>query len=143
MDFHTWLKDWLARHPLREPRELDRASYTAEVMRTITEEAPRPVPIGRWLARLRQGFGGQAWPRFAMALAATVAGALLIVLSTAHRPMMLAESTSADETWIKETTQLLDQLDDESSKADANATSDEEWLKELQTFDERNPGSNS
>ena len=144
MDFHTWLKDWLARHPLREPRGLDRARYTAQVMRNITEGAPQPRPAFSWIV----------WPRIAMALAATAAGAAIIFSAASRinrkfaqspppRPLMLAESMPSDETWIKETAQLLDQLDEESSKADAHATSDEEWLKELQTLDEHDLGSNS
>ena len=149
MDFTTWLKTWLTQHPLKAPETLDRARYTAQVMRTITDEIPLPVPAARWFA----------WPRLAMAFATTAAGVLIVLLGTAHRTdhrlaqlaphapparaLMLAESTSSDEEWIQETTRLLDQLDEDSSTDDANATSDEEWLKELHTLDEDDLGASS
>ena len=55
MDFTTWLTAWLDRHPLRAPDALDRARYTAQVMRRILDETPSHVPAARWFACLRQG----------------------------------------------------------------------------------------
>ena len=149
MDFTAWLNTWLARHPLRAPDELDPARYTAQVMRKLTDETPLPLPPTHWFACLRQGFGRRAWPRVAMVFATTAAG-VLIVLATAHHAdrrlaqripatphtLMLAESTPSDDAWVQETTQLLAQLGEDSSDDNANTTSDEEWLKELQTLDE-------
>ena len=146
MEFTAWLNTWLARHPLRAPDELDPARYTAQVMRKLTDEAPRPLPAARWFT----------WPRAAMVFATTAAG-VLIVLITAHRAdrqvtqlapeapraLRLAESMPSDEQWVQETTQLLDQLGEEPMNDDANATSDEEWLRELQAFDEGDLGASS
>ena len=60
--FLTWLKDWLARHPLRAPSESMQASYTREVMERIKEEVA-PAPVLRWIPR----------PRLALSFAAVAA----------------------------------------------------------------------
>ena len=39
MDFSNWFKEWLARHPLREPPNLDQAGYTAEVMARVSKQS--------------------------------------------------------------------------------------------------------
>lgn len=55
MDLATWLRGWLARHPLKEPTDLDRAQYTAEVMarvRSLARPVTAPTPASRrtwWL----------------------------------------------------------------------------------------------
>ena len=145
MDFTAWLTSWLTRHSLQEPDALDRVRYTAQVMRKLTDETPSPFPAARWFA----------WPSVAMAFATTAAG-ILIVLAVGHRAdpqlaqltptapparqahaLMLAELVpTSDETWVQDTAQLLEQLDEDASHDDANATFDEEWLKELQALDE-------
>ena len=152
MDFTAWLTSWLARHPLQAPDALDRARYTAQVMQKLTDEMPRPFPAARWFS----------WPSVAMVFATTAAG-VLIVLAVGHRAdrqlaqltpasppahetraLMLAESVpTSDETWVQDTAQLLEQLDEDASHDDANATSDEEWLKDLQALDDGDLGANS
>lgn len=152
MDFTAWLTNWLTRHPLQAPDALDRARYTAQVMRKLTDETPPPFPAARWFV----------WPKVAMAFATTAAG-IFIVLAVGYRAdrqlarlapaappahqaraLMLAESVPmSDETWVQDTAQLLEQLDEDASHDDANAASDEEWLKELQTLDAGDFGASS
>ena len=52
----------------------------------------------------------------------------------------LAEAPESDETWIQNTVQLLNQLDEdlpeESTGNETTSPSDEDWMKELQTLDE-------
>ncbi len=143
MDFTAWLKAWLGRHPLQEPDAPDRARYTAQVMRQITDKAPLSTPAARWFA----------WPRVAMAFATTAAG-VLIILSTGYhadrqlaqdvpRSLRLAESTTSDDAWVQNTLQLLEQLGEDPSDDGAHTTSDEEWFRELQTLDEGDLNANS
>lgn len=70
MDFATWFRRWLSRHPLKEPPAASRAGYTAEVMRRVRAlEAPAPMPARPWLA----------WPRLALVPLAAAAAVLLVV----------------------------------------------------------------
>ena len=53
--------------------------------------------------------------------------------------LVLAEAPPSDDTWVANTLQLLDQLDEELPEAPAAgdaASNDEEWMNELQTLDE-------
>lgn len=139
MDFASWLQSWLTRHPLKAPRAIDRADYTADVMARLKAEAPVPVRAPWW-----------PWPRLALAMATAAAGALValtifrwvqlpatLVDDAAQEAQVLAESSPAEsnERWVEETMQLLDQLDEDvSSDSDRNA--EEDWLEELQLLDE-------
>jgi hypothetical protein len=72
MDLLVWLNRWLGRHPLREPSELDRAAYTAQVMERVTvlgAPSPEPAPARSWLP----------WPRLAMVVASVAVGVLVAV----------------------------------------------------------------
>jgi len=70
---------------------------------------------------------------------ATVAAGILIMMSVTHQPArqptQVAESPSADDQWVEETLQLLDEFDEDLSDETAG-TSEEEWLEELQQLDE-------
>lgn len=76
MDFATWLRRWLLRHPLKEPPAAPRATYTAEVMRQVSAlHVPSLTPAPRWLA----------WPR--LALVPLAAGAVVLILvGRSHLP---------------------------------------------------------
>ncbi len=155
-DFLSWLKDWLIRHPLRQPDGGQRETYIKEVMARIrASESPAPGVV-RWLAFPR--------PRVVFALGtAAVCGVALVVLlhrapaqiargieprqpavaTSAHGRhtrsdlWMVAESNPhADEdAWISQTLKLLDELDEEPqvSSDDKNI---EDWLKELKALDD-------
>lgn len=56
--------------------------------------------------------------------------------------IVLAEATQSDDQWLEETFQLLDQLD-ESKSHDANESSDEDWLGDLQMLDDHEVTSSS
>lgn len=51
--------------------------------------------------------------------------------------MLLAELSSSDEEWLAQTLELLDQLgEDTPSETASDGAEEEEWLEELQLFDE-------
>ena len=137
MDLTNWLKTWLQRHPLKEPRDADRARYTAEVMARVRRlAAPDPAPVRRWLP----------WPgRTVLALASAAAGlAIAVTVSQTVRvpgvpPLpvaaVLAESPpDADQAWLDETLALLEELDEEPPE-DA-VQDDESRLEELEMLDD-------
>lgn len=55
--------------------------------------------------------------------------------------IVLAEAPQSDDSWVADTLQLLDQLDeelpdDDSAAGDSNTGNEEEWLDELQMMDD-------
>ena len=158
MEFLTWLRSWLTRHPLKEPADAARAHYTAEVMARVRAVGPLPggsparapvQPWAWWSRHLRQVMG---WPRFAVAMA-TAAGVAFAVHTAqqtrrqlAQQPQgvtvsdpsaSFAESPASDEEWLEQTLQLLEQLEEDSSTETAGDGADEEdWLEELQWLDD-------
>lgn len=125
------LLSWLTRHPLKGPSGIDRAQYTAEVMDRVKAQAspaPAPAPARTWLP----------WPRLVLTMATVAAGILLMLTvtqPTSRRMLQLAESPEAEDQWLDDTLQLLDELD-ESDADEATGASEEDWLKELEQLDE-------
>ena len=153
MDFTTWLRGWLARHPLKAPLNASQASYTTEVMQRLRAlEAPNSMPARRW----------PAWPRLALVSVAAAAVALLVV-GRLHRPGgQLAGQLTADADLLTALGQPLlpepgaavglEELAQELELADALVLaeappSDEEWLEQtlqlLEALDEEPSGSPS
>ena len=174
MLFATWLKEWLSRHPLKVPDDVNPKAYTHQVMARVKafHEPARhdaTAAVQRWLA----------WPQLAMACGAVAAGVLVAitvghsrneqlareitrdaqVLAEMGEPvtdpvsptdvdgiaedmatidaMTLAEAPQSDDAWLKETLQLLDQLqEDVPDDASSGDAPDEEWMKDLQTLDD-------
>jgi len=142
MDFTTWLRTWLARHPLKGPAGIDRARYTAEVMGQVkTGLRPALLPARHWLPVPRWG------------LAAAVAAAGLVVAIGAvnvqrrqlaeqamERTRLLAESAPTEERWLDQTLDLIDQLNEGGAEADSDdaseGLSDDDWLNELELLDQ-------
>lgn len=79
MDFPTWLRQWLKRHPLKDPPQLDRARFTAEVMARVRRVS---VPSSAAAPQTMR----QSWPlmRLGWIAATAVAGIALIVGTTLH-----------------------------------------------------------
>ena len=50
--------------------------------------------------------------------------------------MVLAEAPQDDDSWVADTLQLLDRLNEELPDDAAGESNEDEWLKELQTLDE-------
>ena len=50
--------------------------------------------------------------------------------------LVLAEAPPDDDTWIAQTLQLLDQVDQELPDDASTGSSDEQWMQELQTLDD-------
>jgi hypothetical protein len=133
MDLPTWLK----RHALKHPAPHDPAQFTADVMRQVREHAaPQAAPARALWA---------SWPRLALAAASVAVGILVTAVAVqqsggrfaAHpAALRLAESSPADDaSWMDDTLELLEQLDEEIPEAADDATQ-EDWLKELELLDD-------
>ena len=176
MSLTSWLQQWLAEHPMQEPRGAERERFTAEVMARVRALAPTPAverAARRWPVQLVWG-----WPRFAVTFAAAAAGiALAIGLMREPSPrvadeivheaeqlaalappeleplladdaetladdlemadtIVLAEAQPSDETWLAQTLELLDQIEEELPSDSEGLESDEEWLEDLELLDE-------
>ena len=101
MDFTTWFRAWLSRHPLRPPMAHNRQQYTVEVMARVRELSSTPAVSS---APLRPPFVW-GWPRLALSLATVAAGAVIAVGLT-HRANEQRASHAAQDTMLLA---LLDQ----------------------------------
>lgn len=113
MDIPTWLKSWLAQHPLKETA-IDREQYTQEVMarvRALSQPSSRPFSI--------------RWPRLALTFASAFAG-LVIAMGV----IRMSEPFLADQ--ISGEVELLATLD--SPQDDALADADPQTLAEEMKF---------
>jgi len=135
MDFTMWLRQWLKRHPLKEPPDLDGARFTAEVMtrvRRLSASSPAEAPQGT----------RHPWPfmRLGLVAATAAAGIALIVGATARARRQLAEH-------IVQEAQLLAMIDEtglaiqEVPEADdPEALAEEvEWIDQLTVLAEATP----
>ena len=148
MDFSTWLTQWLARHPLREPTAPDRAGYIAEVMarvHTLTQPALHQSgagPARRWLS----------WPgRLALAFATAAAGIVLVIglrqavgrqlaeTITRESQMLAALDEEAFDQRLGGVESLAEELEagDTIVLAEAEPSDDEAWVEQtLQVLDQ-------
>jgi len=95
MEFSTWFKTWLSRHPLKAPSEADRAAYTAQVMMRVRGEAPAPA-----YARAVSQRPAWSWPRLTLAFATATAVAVALVTLNVQRvsgPRTLATERAHSE----------------------------------------------
>ena len=98
MDFTTWVRQWLATHPLTSPTDHDPHQFSAKVMeriRAVARVAPEPASPLPWVS----------WPRLGLALAAAAAGFLLVTGPSRHAKVQLANELIGDSA-------LLAQFDD-------------------------------
>jgi len=115
----TWFRDWLARHPLRQPPEFLGRNYTTEVLIRIKQSRPSPSSAFRWFSL----------PRFSFALG-TVMACVLGVL-------VLLNSSDRSDTDVNETLELLEQVEPSGLLSlGEDSISDEDLLEDLQTLDE-------
>ncbi len=156
MNFSEWLQTWLARHPLKEPIEIDPSRYTAHVMariRVLAQPAAAPARAG--------------WRSWALAFALPVAAVLALLIARAPRwfqevnlashverevrlltalgespangdpdelaeeletsgALVLAEDLPSQDAWIAQTVQLFESLDEDLSDSTATPSPDEE-----------------
>lgn len=166
MSFDDWFKAWLAGHPLKSPTARDPSRFTAQVMAQVRAPAPAAklqmvwrglvVPLavaaGVLVAVALRSSGG-----FESRLAAQLsdqadllaelgepvggslsAGEIRALADELERQdaLVLAESPPDDDTWIAQTLQLLDQVDQELPDDASTGSSDERWMQELQTLDD-------
>lgn len=86
MEFMTWLRGWLARHPLKEPDQTQRQQYTADLMKRV-HALPKPArstqPAG-WA--IRQWL---TWPGFAMACATALV--VIVMVGLRHNALQVAK----------------------------------------------------
>ena len=162
MDFSAWLRRWLSGHPLREPSTRHMSRYTADVMakvKGLEQRAPAAAVRSAWLAwpRLALACACAAalvlvvWIRrepSATLLAELEDEAALDLYAAddlddleaelqTEDLLLLAEAPPDDATWVEQTVQLLNDLDEELPEdGTAGGTSDQEWLNELEMLDE-------
>lgn len=80
-DFEDRLGEWMRRHPVRQPRDVDPSAFIESVMGRVRRE-PRPGRVTEgWTTWL-------AWPR--LALGAVVAVAVLAFLVVTEPPLTVA-----------------------------------------------------
>ena len=86
-DWDPWLRDWLTRHPVKEPPAHRRQDYTEEVMASVRAEQTL-APARRWVS----------FPRLALGSAAAAAGlAAVLFLSLWKNPSERMALTAARE----------------------------------------------
>ena len=121
MDFSTWIRTWLTRHPLKELMGHDPARYTAEVMEKV-KAVGQPVPTPSML--VREWF---SWPRVGLAVATVAAGLGLMIITSHHAEVQLAEK-------IVQESSMLAELDEPSFVPVANGDADA-LAQEMETAD--------
>lgn len=86
MDFTTWLRQWLERHPLKGPPDLDRARFTVEVMARVRRVS---APSQGWAPHKTR----RSWlfMRLGLVAATAAAGIALIIGVTTHARRQLAD----------------------------------------------------
>lgn len=162
-DFLTWLNHWVARHPLRTPPESLQASYTEEVMRRIhTTQALTPAWRWGWRPQLTLAWGTALACLLAVVLVMKrtpipLAGEverdwqLLAEVGEGHdlpssnlddevqmvdRLVLAEASPSEDETWIRQTLELLNDVDEQTDATSENQDNPDGWLKDLEQLDD-------
>ncbi len=91
MDFATWFRSWMTRHPVHLSSQRDCAGYTAEVMARVHAIAPQASgsPKPRWSTAWR-------WPRVAFALTTAAVMAVVIVGVRRASTRQLAQAVTED-----------------------------------------------
>ena len=159
-----WLRNWLGRHPLKNPPEELQRDYVRQVMEKIQPEpAPAREPVWRLWTPPRLAFAG------ALAAAALVvavhrapvrsadpiereaqvlmdAGELASLIDNhleealeEQDRIVLAEAVEQEKWWsdfVKDS-QLLEELDETSSQEQGKVANDSDLLKEIQASDEQ------
>ena len=146
-DWDTWLRQWMVKHPLKEPPASGTQEYTQEVMRRI-RAMEAPAPMFQWVPRPRSR------PVLAWATVAVFALLIAIVVprssvrladrqpeETSPQNMMVAESLPAsdDEAWIAQTLEVLEEVEAEDIDAwdsPQHRVTDDELLEELRLLEE-------
>lgn len=151
MDFATWFKRWVAQHPLNVPPAERPDDYAADVMRRV-RGLHEPSPARRVRYPVWHG-----WVTLTAGLATAAVGLILVLtltpqsriqLTRAITPapgglMRLADS-STEDSWMDQTLQLLDELNEELPADNADeGTSNDDWLKELDTLEQHDQASPS
>ena len=161
MDMGTWLTRWLAHHPLKGLSEEERSRYVAEVMTRVKALQPFPVirPAMGWgwprltVPALATAVGvalvvwftvRQPAPRVAVtSLPSSSSPQTSEVLPAPPAPVSeqgvrLAAAIPSDEEWIRQTLQLLEQVEegDETSPLEGS-DGEAEWIEELEWLDDQ------
>ena len=145
MDFSRWFQSWLMRHPLNVPPDDRTGPYTADVMRRVHALA-EPARQRRLVRPLWRG-----WITLTAGLATAAAGLIAVLTLTPRAQMHLAQplpsasghlmrlaDASGEESWVEQTMQLLDALNEDApadAADDADPANDDDWLKELDTLE--------
>ena len=164
IEFLDWLKDWITRHPLQTPPESLRASYTEAVMRRVrAPQALTPAWRWGWQPQLAMSWGTAlacllavvvVMKRAPTQLASEVEHdwQLLTEVGEEHDlsssnlddevqmvdRLVLAEASPSeeDETWIRQTLELLNDVDEQADATPEDQDNPDGWLKDLEQLDE-------
>ena len=151
-DWQQWLREWLTRHPMKEPPATVQQRYTEDVMRRI-RALEEPAPVFRWVPR----------PRLIFALATATVCALALLVVVPRHPTEVAQQPSSvpavehvegpryanvvmeehpvaltDAEWVEQTFQVLAALETEqgeSPTSDVDTMSEGALLRELELLD--------
>ncbi|GEM_PF-6842130 len=157
MTFSEWLDRWGHRHPVKAPAP-DPSAFTSQVMRRLADAPaaePWRLPRLAWVTALAAaavivvlrlptspGRLAAAIARDADVLAALGEPVEDDLSDEALAAFLLAEAPADnDETWLAETMQLLEQLDE--SLPEGDSADDEEWLRELDMLEQSGPSAAS
>ena len=138
MDFTNWFKEWLARHPLREPVYFDQARYTAEVMARVNDQIRSPAQQARrsvWLC--------VSWPRMALGgLSFALVSIIVLLAGVSYSRLRLAKEVTRGIQVLaevgesatpveSETDEVAVELQAEDTLVLAEATkTDDQWLEQ-------------
>jgi hypothetical protein len=140
MDFATWFRAWMTRHPLKGPSHQEQVGYTAEVMATVKLLAATPHMVHE---TTRHHLAWWSWPRLALALTAAV-GAVTFIIGTQIAPRQFAKRATRDALLLaalEDPAEVSPAIDDVEALADElelterfllaeSAGEDEQWLEE-------------
>lgn len=132
--FMSWLREWVSHHPLRAPQPSQSSACTAHVMSRVRAlSQPRQPAVLRSVASLL------AWWR--QPQLALVMGAVLLIVGTftlmpRDRGAQVIAEMDADERWIEDTLELLNEIEELPEELSFDAQSTDEWWQELQELDD-------
>ena len=158
-NWNDWLREWLQRHPIQDPPAHLQHNYVQEVLAKI-QASENPSRAVAWRPRLQLGWRFALGGTLAAALAVTIAlvrpprypaqqieqdAQILLEVGgvTFYNDADLEEEAQVQDRIVlaeaeeEETLRLREELEEAGANpAEGEASSDEEWLRELQSLDE-------
>lgn len=143
MNFDAWLTQWLRQHPVKQPKSIEPDRFTQQVMQRVRaletpplqERAPRAATFGFWPRLVLAGAGAAVAAMLVLQVRPASAPAPILASSAPQEvSVVLAESSQDDATWVEQSMQLLNELEEDPALQAED--SDTEWLDDVQAVDE-------